>query len=150
LSEQRKYRQFTIEQQAKIVLAGLRGDRSVRNVCREYQIAETLYYQWREQLLDSGKQALANPREKTAEQAELDRLKRRVGQLEWALGRRPGGGGGTLAALRARVRVARSRAVVAAGYRDHVRGRVGRHPSHPDAHRPPAPPARQGSRRQSL
>jgi transposase len=66
LSEQRKYRQFTIEQQAKIVLAGLRGDRSVRNVCREYQIAETLYYQWREQLLDSGKQALANPREKTA------------------------------------------------------------------------------------
>jgi transposase len=88
LSEQRKYRQFTIEQQAKIVLAGLRGDRSVRNVCREYQIAETLCYQWREQLLDSGKQALANPREKTAEQAELDRLKRRVGQLERALGRK--------------------------------------------------------------
>jgi hypothetical protein len=31
--------------------------------------------------------------------------------------------------------------------RDHVRGRVGRHPSHPDAHRPPAPPANQGPRR---
>jgi transposase len=39
-------------------------------------------------LLDGGKQALANPREKTAEQAELDRLKRRVGQLERALGRK--------------------------------------------------------------
>jgi transposase len=76
LSEQRKYRQFTPEQKAGIVLAGLRGDRSVREVCREYQIAETLYYQWRERLLEGGKQALANPREKTAERAELDRLKR--------------------------------------------------------------------------
>jgi transposase len=88
LSEQRKYRQFTPEQKAEIVLAGLRGDRSVRDVCREYQIAETLYYQWRERLLEGGRTALANPREKTAEQAELDRLKRRVGQLERALGRK--------------------------------------------------------------
>ena len=88
LREQRKYRQFTPEQKTEIVLAGLRGDRSVRDVCREYQIAETLYYQWRERLLDGGKQALANPRERTPEQAELDRLKRRVGQLERALGRK--------------------------------------------------------------
>jgi transposase len=86
LSEQRKYRQFTPEQKVKIVLAGLRGDRSVRDVCREYQIAETLYDQWRERLLEGGKAALANPREKTPEQAELERLKRRVGQLEGALG----------------------------------------------------------------
>src|SRR5215208_3474595 len=88
LSEQRKYRQFSPEQKAEIVLAGLRGDRSVRDVCRDYQIAETLYYQWRERLLEGGKAALANPREKPAEQAELDRLKRRVGQLERALGRK--------------------------------------------------------------
>ncbi len=45
MSEKRKYRQFTPEQKAEIVLAGLRGDRSVRDVCREYEIAETLYYQ---------------------------------------------------------------------------------------------------------
>jgi transposase len=44
LSEQRKYRQFSPEQKAEIVLAGLRGDRSVRDVCRDYQIAETLDY----------------------------------------------------------------------------------------------------------
>src|SRR4029450_8421739 len=88
LSEQRKYRQFSPEQKAEIVLAGLGGDRSVREVGREDRIAETLYSQWRERLLEGGKQALANPREKTAEQAELDRLKRRVGQLERALGRK--------------------------------------------------------------
>jgi transposase len=54
------------------VLAGLRGDRSIREVCREHQIAKTLYYQWRERLLDGGKQALANRRERTPEQAELE------------------------------------------------------------------------------
>jgi transposase len=100
LSEQRKYRQFTPEQKAEIVLAGFGGDRSVRDVCREYQIAETLSDQWRERLLDGGKAALANPREKTPDQAEIEQLKRRVGQLERALGRRtyePGGRGGTLA-----------------------------------------------------
>jgi hypothetical protein len=31
----------------EIVLAGLRGDRSVKEVCREHAISETLYYAWR-------------------------------------------------------------------------------------------------------
>jgi transposase len=78
------------------VLAGLRGDRSVRDLCREYQIAETLFYQWRERRLDGGKAASANPRDKTPEQTEIDHLKRKVGQLEQALGRKtyePGGRG---------------------------------------------------------
>jgi len=29
------------------VLAGLRGDRLTREVCREHEISETLYYSWR-------------------------------------------------------------------------------------------------------
>jgi transposase-like protein len=65
LSELRKYRQFSPEQKTEIVLAGLRGDRSVREVCREHQIAEILYYQWRERLLDGGRTAVANPRERS-------------------------------------------------------------------------------------
>ncbi len=44
LSEQRKYRSWTAQQKLEIVLAGMRGDRSVRDVCREHGIAETLYY----------------------------------------------------------------------------------------------------------
>ena len=88
MSEKRKYRQFTPEQKAEIVLAGLRGDRSVRDVCREYEIAETLYYQWRDRLLEGGKAALATPRDKPAEAAELAELRKKVGQLERALGRK--------------------------------------------------------------
>jgi hypothetical protein len=55
MSEKRKYRTFTPEQKLEIVLAGLRGDRSVRDVCREHGIAETLYYQWRDRLLEAAR-----------------------------------------------------------------------------------------------
>jgi transposase-like protein len=41
VSETRKYRQFSPDQKAETVLAGLRGDRAVRDVCGEYEIAET-------------------------------------------------------------------------------------------------------------
>jgi transposase-like protein len=58
LSEQRKYRTWTAKQKIEIVLAGLRGDRSVKEVCREHAISETLYYGWREKLLEGGREAL--------------------------------------------------------------------------------------------
>src|SRR5438132_5112256 len=62
LSEQRKYRTFTAQKKLEIVLAGLRGDRSVREVCREHAISETLYYGWRDQLLEAGRERLAGRR----------------------------------------------------------------------------------------
>jgi transposase-like protein len=90
MSEKKKYRSFTPEQKAEIVLAGLRGDRTVRDVCREFEIAETLYYQWRDRLLEGGKTALATSRDKgaSAEAAELKDAKKRIAQLERALGRK--------------------------------------------------------------
>jgi transposase-like protein len=71
LSEQRAHRQFTPDQKAEIGLAGLRGDRSLGDVCREDQIAETLYDQWRERLLDGGRAALANATDGTRMVAAL-------------------------------------------------------------------------------
>jgi len=43
MSEKRNYRKFSAKQKVEIVLAGLRGDKTVRDVCREHEIAETLY-----------------------------------------------------------------------------------------------------------
>lgn len=88
MSSNRKYRKFTPEQKTEIVLAGLRGDRSVRDVCREHEISETLYYQWRDRLLEAGKAGLARPNEKTPADAEIKELKKKVAQLERALGRK--------------------------------------------------------------
>ena len=90
MSEKRKYRTFTPEQKLEIVLAGLRGDRSVRDVCREHGIAETLYYHWRDRLLEGGKAALATSRDRgtSPEAVELREAKKRIGQLERALGKK--------------------------------------------------------------
>jgi transposase len=90
MSEKKKYRMFTPEQKTEIVLAGLRGDRTVRDVCREYEIAETLYYQWRDRLLEGGKAALATPRDHRGDSrdGELREARKRIANLERALGRK--------------------------------------------------------------
>jgi len=85
LSEQKKqYRSWTAEQKLAIVLAGLRGDRSVREVCREHQISETLYYGWRDKLLEGGRSALAGKEGRDGERE----LRRKVRELERTLGRK--------------------------------------------------------------
>ena len=84
MSEQRKYRSWTAKQKLEIVLAGLRGDRSVKEVCREHASSETLYYSWREKLLEGGREALAG---KEVRQGERE-LRRKVAELERALGRK--------------------------------------------------------------
>ena len=84
LSETKKYRTWTVAQKLEIVLAGLRGDRSVAELCREHQISENLFYTWREKLLEGGSERLAGKEERT----ELVELRRRVRDLERTLGRK--------------------------------------------------------------
>jgi transposase-like protein len=84
VAEQRKYRTFSAQQKIEIVLAGVRGDRSIKEVCRDHEIAETLYYSWRDKLLEGGRAALAGKEERSGEKE----LKRRVRELERALGRK--------------------------------------------------------------
>jgi transposase-like protein len=86
--KKRTYRQFTPEQKTEIVLAGIRADRSVRDVCREHEISEALYYDWRDRLLEGGRAALTNPRSRTPEAVEVKELRKRISQLERALGRK--------------------------------------------------------------
>jgi transposase len=84
VAEQRKYRKFTAKQKAEIVLAGLRGEVSIKEVCRQHEIAETLYYSWREKLLEGGQAALAGKDERGGERE----LRRRIAELERVVGRK--------------------------------------------------------------
>jgi transposase len=84
LSESRKYRKFTAEQKLEIVLAGLRGDRTVREVCREHQISETQYYGWRDQLFQAGAERFAGKEERVGE----SELRKKIAELERAFGRK--------------------------------------------------------------
>ncbi len=84
MSEQRKYRSWTAEQKLAIVLAGMRGDRSVKEVCREHQISDTLFYSWRDKLLEGGRSALAGKEDRQGDKE----LRRKIAELERALGRK--------------------------------------------------------------
>ena len=58
------------------------------NVCRSYEISEALYYQRRERLLEGSKTALGTVRDKKPPEAtELAEARKKISQLERALGR---------------------------------------------------------------
>jgi transposase len=84
LSEKRTYRKFSAQQKSELVLASLRGQRSIAELCRELEISETLLRRWREQFLAAGAERLSGKAERT----EADELRRQVRQLERALGRK--------------------------------------------------------------
>ena len=51
LSEtRRKYRKFSGRQKLELVMASLRGERSIAELCREHEISETLLRRWRDQV----------------------------------------------------------------------------------------------------
>ncbi len=84
MSDTRKYRKFTAQQKTEIVLASLRGPKSMAELCREHDIADSLLRKWREQFLAAGAQRLSGKAERT----EADELRRQIGRLERALGRK--------------------------------------------------------------
>ena len=65
LSETRKYRKFTAQQKSELVLASLRGQKTIAELCREHEISETLLRRWREQFLAAGAERLSARAERT-------------------------------------------------------------------------------------
>lgn len=64
LSDTRKYRKFTAQQKTEIVLASLRGPKTMTELCREHDIADSLLRKWREQFLAAGAERLSGKTER--------------------------------------------------------------------------------------
>ena len=78
-----KRRYLSEEEKMAIVLAGLKGEQSIAEICREHQISQSQYYKWRDRFLEAGKNALAYgvPSKKEAMlMAEIKRLQRIIGK----------------------------------------------------------------------
>jgi len=77
-------RKWTSQQKLQIVLEGLSGSIEISKLCAKYQIAQTQYYQWRDQLLKYGNQAFevknVTKKEQHLEQ-EVQKLKRIIADL---------------------------------------------------------------------
>ena len=84
MSETRKYRKFTAAQKTEIVRAWLRGPKTMTELCRDHDIADSRLRKWREQFLAAGVERLQGRTERT----EADELRRQISRLERALGRK--------------------------------------------------------------
>ena len=77
-------RHWTSQEKMRIVLEGLSGQIEITKLCAKYKIAQTQYYQWRDQLLKFGHQAFENKqitkKEQNLEQ-EVKKLKSIIGDL---------------------------------------------------------------------
>ena len=82
-----KRREFSAQFKLETVLEGLRGEKSVAQLCRERDITDSLYYKWRDEFMESAPQIFADKRHKGTDEsvervAELERL---VGRLTMEL-----------------------------------------------------------------
>src|SRR5882672_2747391 len=55
-------RHFSAEDKIRIVIAGLRGEDRIAELCRKEGISQNLYYRWSKEFLEAGKKRLAPER----------------------------------------------------------------------------------------
>jgi putative transposase len=76
-------RKWDAKTKALIVLEGLKGN-PIAEICTEHQISQSLYYQWRDQLLANAAHAFElhqHTRREAHLEQENTRLKKLVGEL---------------------------------------------------------------------
>ena len=80
----RKRRKFKPEFKLDTVIEGLRGEKSIAQICRERDITESLYYSWRELFKDRAVEIFEDQRisnQPNNEKEQIATLERKIGQL---------------------------------------------------------------------
>src|SRR5271168_1402641 len=78
-------RHFSAEDKIRIVIAGLRGEDSIAELCRKEGINQNLYYRWSKEFLEAGKKRLAGDTVREASSDEVKNLRAEARQLKEAL-----------------------------------------------------------------
>ena len=76
---------FNAEEKIRIVLAGLRGEDSIAELCRREGIHQNLYYRWSREFLEAGKKRLEGDTQREASTSEVRDLRRENTCLKEAL-----------------------------------------------------------------
>jgi transposase len=74
--------QYSAEEKVRIVIAGLRGDENIAELCRKEGINQNLYYHWAKEFLEAGKKRLAGDTAGEATSDEVKGLRTEVQQLK--------------------------------------------------------------------
>ena len=78
----RTRKQYSAEEKIRIVLAGLRGEDSIAELCRREGIAESLYYSWSKEFLEAGKKRLSGDTARQATSGEVTTLRREARDMK--------------------------------------------------------------------
>jgi transposase len=78
-------RKFSAEEKIRIVLAGLRGEDSIAELCRREGLHQNLYYRWSKEFLEAGKKRLAGDTEREASRDDVSELRKESAQLKAVL-----------------------------------------------------------------
>jgi putative transposase len=80
-------RQYSAEEKVRTVIAGLRGEESIAEVCRKEGINQNLYYRWSKEFLEAGEKRLSGDTAREATSDEVKGLRAEAQQLKGAAGR---------------------------------------------------------------
>ena len=75
-------RQYSAEDKIRIVIAGLRGEDSIAELCRKEGINQNLYYRWSKDFLEAGKKRLAGDTAREATSDEVKEIQAQARQLK--------------------------------------------------------------------
>ena len=78
-------RKFSADEKIRIVLEGLRGERSISEICRREGIAASVYYKWSKSFLEAGKNGLTRDTLRDATSDEVKKLKAENEQFKQSL-----------------------------------------------------------------
>ena len=75
-------KRYSSEERIRIVLAGLRGEDSIAELCRQEGISQGMYYSWSKEFLEAGKKRLAGDTSREANSDEVKNLRREARDLK--------------------------------------------------------------------
>jgi transposase len=79
-------RQYSAEENIRIVLEGLRGEESISELCRREGIAASMHYGWSKEFVEAGKRRLAGDTARAATSDEVKDLRREAPALKEVVG----------------------------------------------------------------
>jgi len=79
---QKNRKKYSAEEKIRIVLEGLRGEKTIAELCRYEGINQNSYYKWSKEFLEAGKQRLSGNTARQASSNQVKNLRKELDQMK--------------------------------------------------------------------
>ena len=75
-------KEYTPKYKLKVVLETIKGDKTIAQICQEFEVVSSQVYKWKKQLLDHGSAVFETSKSrKTEESKDIKALYAKIGEL---------------------------------------------------------------------